>query len=181
MPAVLHSFEAKIQKNRKFTEKVADTINRLCGSFGFFVLNVVIFFSWLVINTGLVPHLPIIDPFPFSFLTMAVSLEAIFLSIFVLISQNRQSTIDSIREEIHLQINEIAEKEITKILKLVSELHQAKFKSRLPDPELDRMLQTTDASKIAKAVEKELEPEPLLISELIEKLEDKLPLYRRKK
>lgn len=175
------SFEAKIQKNRKFTERVADDITRFAGSFAFFVVNVLFFLVWILINTGRIPPLPVVDPFPFTFLTMIVSLEAIFLSIFVLISQNRQSTIDSIREEIHLQINEIAEKEITKSLQLLGDLHRARFPKSPPDLQLDRMLRTTDAGKIAAEVEKELEPEPLVISEFIEKLEEKIPLYRRKK
>src|SRR3989344_249155 len=181
MTAVPVSFEAKIQKNRKFTEKLADNITRLAGSFSFFVVNIVFFSLWILINTGRLPPLPVIDPYPFTFLTMLVSLEAIFLAIFVLISQNRQSTIDSIREEVHLQINEIAEKEITKSLRLLTDLHRANFPESPPDPELDHMLKKIDTGKITAAVEKELEPEPLVISEFIEKLEDKIPLYRRKK
>jgi uncharacterized membrane protein len=112
---------------------------------------------------------------------MIVSLEAIFLSIFVLISQNRQSTISTLREEIHLQINEIAEKEITKCLELLSGLYKAKFPNQPPDPELERMLQTLSTSKIEQKLEKELEPRALTISEFLEKLEEKIPFYRRKK
>jgi uncharacterized membrane protein len=172
------SIEAKLQKNRKLEEKIADDITRFCGSFSFFVLNAIFFIFWILFNTGRIPGLPIIDPFPFILLTMVVSLEAIFLSIFVLISQNRQSVIDSLREEIHLQLNEIAEKEITKCLKLVSDLHTARFPKIPPDPDLPRMLKDTDTEKIEARLEKELEPEPLAISEFLEKLEQKIPAYR---
>ena len=175
------TFESKIQKNRKLTEALADDISRLSGSFVFLVLNILFFAFWLLLNTGQLPGLPIIDPFPFIFLTMIVSLEAICLSIVVLISQNRQSVIASIREEIHLQINQIAEREITKCLKLIADIHASHFPDSSPDPELLRMLKKTDTGKLEAQIEKELEPQPLVISEFLEKLEEKIPISQRKK
>lgn len=166
------SLEAKLSKSRRFTEKIADDINRIAGSFSFFVINTICFTIWILGNSGKIPNFPIIDPFPFILLTMIVSLEAIFLSIFVLISQNRQATTDSLREEIHLQINQIAEREITKALKLISEIHLSHFPNRAPDPELERMLKTIDTKKIEANIEKELTPQPLVISELAEKVEN---------
>ena len=135
-----HSFEAKLQKNRSFTQKLADEITRIAGSFLFFLINVFFFAGWIIINTNLVTQIsPAFDPFPFPLLTTIVSLEAIILAIFVLISQNRQANVDSLREEIHLQINEIAEKEITKSLKLLTEIHAKTVGQSEPDPELERM------------------------------------------
>jgi uncharacterized membrane protein len=176
-----HSIEAKLQKNRRFTEKLADEINRVSGSFFFFVLNIALFAGWIFINSGRISNLPVFDPYPFTFLTMVVSLEAIVLSIFVLISQNRQSTIDTLREEIHLQINEVAEREITKCLQLLTDLHRKEFPNSPPDPELERMLSPVNPQKIQSSLQKELEPPPLVLSELIEKIEEKLASYRRKK
>ena len=172
--AQTRSFEAKLSKNRHLWERLADDINRIAGSFGFFILNALFFILWITVNTGQIKGLPIVDPFPFILLTMIVSLEAIFLSIFVLISQNRQSTIDSLREEIHLQINEIGEREITKSLRLLSDIHKAHFPDSPKDPELERMLKATNTEKIEASVEKELEPSPLVISELLEKVEEKV-------
>jgi uncharacterized membrane protein len=77
MPRI-KSFEAKIMKNRSFAQKLADTINSRAGSFTFFVVHIVIFGAWVMFNKS--------DPYPYGFLTMIVSLEAIFLSIFVLMS-----------------------------------------------------------------------------------------------
>ena len=172
------SFEAKIQKNRRFTERLADEINRLAGSFAFFLINLLVFSTWIIVNIGLVPSVPTFDPYPFTLLTTIVSLEAIFLAIFVLISQNRQSTIDTLREEIHLQINEIAEKEITKALKLISEIHANTVGTNTPDIELERMLKTINTTKIENKLEKELESPPLVISELFEQLEKKLGIKK---
>lgn len=172
------SFEAKLKHHRTWPERLADDINRLAGSFGFFVLNVFIFVLWILVNTGQIPILPIIDPYPFTFLTMLVSLEAIFLSVFVLMSQNRASNIDSLREEIHLHINQIAEREITKALKLLVEIRDKVVASPTPDPELNQMLKAVDTASIEKQVEKELEPPPLVISELLENMEKRLHLKK---
>lgn len=174
-----YSFEGKIQKNRRFTEKIADSINATAGSFSFFILHVAGFSAWIAMNTGHLPGWPIVDPFPFSLLTMIVSLEAIFLSIFVLMSQNRQSAIQSLREEIHLQINQIAEKEVTKSLKLLSEIHAKVVNSKDVDPELDRMLKTLDTGRIESHMEKELTPpKPLVISDFLAQFE-KIIHFRR--
>ncbi len=178
--AAFHSIEAKLVKSRTPLERLADDVNHFAGSFNFLILNALFFGSWILVNSGKVGLVPF-DPFPFILLTMIVSLEAIFLSVFVLISQNRQSTIDTLREEIHLQINEIAEREVTKCLELLNDLHKAKFPKRVADPQLERMLRETNTNQISARIEKELGPTPLVISEFFEKLEEKIPLLSRKK
>lgn len=147
MPEI-KSFEAKLLKNRTFTQKLADVINSRAGSFTFFIVHVIIFGLWIAFNKS--------DPYPYGFLTMAVSLEAIFLSIFVLMSQNRQAQIDSLREEIHLQVNEIAEQEITKVLKLVSEIYTKVLPEKPLDPEVKNMLHSLNTSKIEAEIERQL-------------------------
>jgi len=144
----IKSFEAKLLKNRNFAQRLADTINSHAGSFTVFIIHIIVFSSWVVFNK--------FDPYPYQFLTMVVSLEAIFLSIFVLMSQNRQAQIDSLREEIHLQINEIAEREITKVLKLVSEIYVKNFPDKPLDPEVKKMLREINTSKIEAEIERQL-------------------------
>ncbi len=82
---------------------------------------------------------------------MIVSLEAIFLSIFVLVSQNRSSYVDALREELHLQVNLIAEEEITKVLRVLAEIRK-KVGITKPDPELERMLKRIDTNYIEKSL-----------------------------
>jgi uncharacterized membrane protein len=94
------SFEAKSLKSRSFLTQVADDLTEAFGSTTFLFLNALFFIAWIILNAGIIPDLPAFDPFPYGLLTMAVSLEAIFLSIFVLVSQNRSSYISSIREEV---------------------------------------------------------------------------------
>ena len=92
-------------------QRVADWISEFSGSMAFLLINAVWFASWIAINTlplGIRPF----DPYPFGFLTMIVSLEAIFLSCFVLISQKRQSEKDRVRSDIEYEVNVKAELEV---------------------------------------------------------------------
>jgi CRP/FNR family transcriptional regulator, cyclic AMP receptor protein len=92
-------------------QRVADWISWFSGSMMFLTLNLVWFVIWIAINTWEF-NLPQFDPYPFGLLTMIVSLEAIFLSCFVLISQNRQAEKDRVRADIEYEINVKAELEI---------------------------------------------------------------------
>jgi uncharacterized membrane protein len=94
-------------------EKVADVIAAFTGSITFLVLNAAWFASW--IGWNLMPGVHHFDPYPFGFLTMVVSLEAIFLSIFVLVSQNRQAAKDRLRADSEYEVNLKAEAEISQL------------------------------------------------------------------
>lgn len=91
-------------------ERIADAIAAFSGSIAFLVANAVWFVAWIVWN--MLPVGGHFDPYPFGFLTMVVSLEAIFLSIFVLISQNRQAAKDRLRADAEYEVNLKAELEI---------------------------------------------------------------------
>lgn len=93
-------------------QRIADWIAWFSGSMQFLIINALIFIVWIAINIfplGIVQF----DPFPFGLLTMIVSLEAIFLSCFVLISQNRQSEKDHLRSDVEYEVNINAELEIS--------------------------------------------------------------------
>ena len=108
-------------------ERLADWITAFAGSLRFVYLHTAWFGLWIIINLGLVAAvvgglIQPFDPFPFGLLTMIVSLEAIFLSTFVMISQNRQAAIADHRAELDYQVNVQAEAEIAKLLVLVEAL-----------------------------------------------------------
>lgn len=153
-PEVRHqfyrSYEAKALKSRSFLTRIADRLTSIFGSTGFLILNAIFFAVWIPINLSLTPIAPF-DHYPFGLLTMIVSLEAIFLSIFVLVSQNRSSYVDSLREELHLQVNLIAEEEVTKILKVLAEIRQ-KVGIKEEDPELDKMIKRIDTNYIEQSI-----------------------------
>ena len=113
-------------------ERVADAIAAFSGSITFLLLNAGWFTFWIVWNTT--PALPHFDPYPFGFLTMMVSLEAIFLSIFVLVSQNRQGAKDRLRADAEYEVNLKAELEVAHLHEKVDFLTE-ELLVRLPRPD----------------------------------------------
>jgi len=102
-----------VEDKRTMVQKAADWIAEFSGSILFLFIHIVLFFVWIVMNVGSgVPGIPMFDQFPFGLLTMAVSLEAIILSVFVLLSQNRQVAKDRVRSDIEYDVNLKAELEI---------------------------------------------------------------------
>jgi uncharacterized membrane protein len=101
---------------------MADLIAKFCGSFTFVWVHVIWFGGWVLINV--LPNFRHFDPFPFTFLTLVVSLEAIFLSAFILISQNQKTRLSERRNQLDLQINLLTEQENTKMLKLLERMAQ---------------------------------------------------------
>ncbi len=152
---VFRSFKAKSNARRTIAEKLADWITNYFGSISFLILNAFFFVGWIMINTGKIHGIPAFDPFPFNLLTTFVSLEAIVLAIFVLISQNRATKVEDIREEVDLQINIIAEKEITKLMKMTALLLKKTGIDVAEDQELQKMLKATSAEELQKRLEKE--------------------------
>jgi uncharacterized membrane protein len=100
------------QDQRTLVQKSADWIAAFAGSIPFLLIHVALFAFWLVVNWVKIPGVPQFDPYPFGFLTLAVSLEAIFLSVFVLLSQNRQAAKDRVHADIEYDVNLKAELEI---------------------------------------------------------------------
>lgn len=145
-------------KKRSWSSKLADYLTSYFGSANFLLINIIIFALWIVVNTGVIPFLPIFDPYPFVLLITFVSLEAIILTTVVLMSQKRQSTTDIIREELQLQVELITEKEMTKMLQLLKLLLE-KQGVKIEDEELDEMVKKINTSYIERKLEKELHGE----------------------
>lgn len=141
-------FRTKLEKNKKPIDKFADFLTNSFGTIWFLIVHAIFFFGWLILNSGLVPNFKTFDPFPYGLLTTIVSLEAIFLSIFVLISQKRANDIDELREEIDLQINIQAENEITKVINMLDKIHNHLGLSSKDDAELKLMKERTNLNKI---------------------------------
>jgi uncharacterized membrane protein len=117
----LKAREKAEERRATFDERLAAAITAFAGSMRFVYLHLLIFGSWIVANLGWIPGLPPWDP-TFVVLGMIASVEAIFLSTFVLISQNRMAAMADRRADLDLQINLLAEHELTKVVTLVSAL-----------------------------------------------------------
>lgn len=109
----------QFERDKSWHGRIADRITRLTGSMTFLCLQALVFAFWLLWNSGLGPPEWRWDPFPFVLLAMGASVEAIFLSTFVLISQNRMATLEDQRAELDLQITLLSEHEITHLITLV--------------------------------------------------------------
>ncbi len=152
---VYKSFRAKVNSQRGPIEVLADEITAGFGSITFALFHIVWYVVWILINTGRIDWLPIFDPYPFGLLTTMVSLEAIFLSIFVLISQNRESQITDLRSEIDFHVNMQAEQEVTKMLHMVEEIHNHLGIPKIRDKELEAMKKPIDPDKLAEEIKQE--------------------------
>lgn len=145
-------FHSNLHFQRDWTDAFADFLTLQFGTISFLIVNSLFFLAWLIFNLGAFGTRPF-DPFPFNLLTTAVSLEAIFLAIVVLISQNRQSKVADIRQQMDFEIDVRSEEEITKILHMVDDLRRASgIKAR--DPELEAMKHRIDLEQMQKEAEK---------------------------
>jgi len=138
---IIELLHREADERRTTQECVADAITAFSGSMSFLYVHLVWFAGWVVVNVGLVPGVRPFDPFPFGFLTMVVSLEAIFLATFVLISQNRQSAVSEEREALDLQIDLLAEYEITRMLRLVDKMAEHMGIEDAYDAEIDQLVE----------------------------------------
>lgn len=108
----------KADGERSLQDRVADAVTAFAGSMVFVHLHIAWFATWVILNTGRV-GVQVFDPFPYGLLTMVVSLEAIFLSTLVLITQNRLSAEVEHRAELDLHIGLLAEHELTRVLQML--------------------------------------------------------------
>ena len=114
--------EKSAMADRSSADRVSDAVTWLAGSAGFVAAHIIAFAFWIGINVGLVSGVEPFDPYPFNFLTLVVSLEAIFLAIFVLMSQNRAARLADRRAHLDLQVDLLAERELTVMLHMLRAL-----------------------------------------------------------
>jgi uncharacterized membrane protein len=149
--ALLH--RQRLEEERKSTaNRVADRITAFTGSLAFVYIHLLVFGAWIVINAGWVPGVPRFDP-SFVVLAMAASVEAIFLSTFVLISQNRMAAMAERRANLDLQISLLAEHEITRLITLVGAVAERLGVEESHDPELTELAQDVRPEAVLDKIE----------------------------
>src|SRR3954447_17968910 len=142
--------ESAQRENRTIGERIAETVAQFCGSMTFVWVHIAWFGLWIILNT--IPDIRF-DPFPYTFLTLVGSLEAIFLSTFILISQNHDTKLSEKRNHLDLQINLLSEQENTKMLQL---LHQIAAKVGVKsddDPDISVLEEATRPDKLGEQIE----------------------------
>ncbi|TWO68311.1 DUF1003 domain-containing protein [Caenimonas sedimenti] len=136
---------------RSTADRIAEFVAQFCGSIVFVWIHVALFAGWIAWNV--LPGLPHFDPYPFTFLTLCVSLEAIFLSSFILISQNYEMRVTERRSQLDLQINLLAEQENTKMLQLLELIARKVGATDHEDPEVGALEQATRPETLARQIE----------------------------
>jgi uncharacterized membrane protein len=144
--------EEATQANRNRFDRMADGITRFCGSMRFVLFHGVWYVAWIVLNSAIAPDRRW-DPFPFPLLTLIVSLEAIFLSTFILISQNRQGALNERRAELDLQVNLLSEQENTKMLELLKKIGGKVGVDCSDDPEMEALEEVTRPRKLLEQID----------------------------
>jgi uncharacterized membrane protein len=148
----IHRLECAALRHRSWTDLLADRVSGFGGSPTFLWLHVLWFGAWLTFNS--LPAVKHFDPFPFTFLTLVVSLEAIFLSTFILISQNHAARISDRRNQLDLQINLLTEQENTKMLHLLTRIAKKLDVDPGDQASLHALEQATRPDRLAEQIER---------------------------
>ena len=148
---MVRKLEEAAGQEKTTSDRVARLIAKFCGSMTFVWVHVIGFAGWIAIN--LVPGVKHIDPFPFTFLTFIVSLEAIFLSTFILISQNQDARVTDRRNHLDLQINLLSEQENTKMLMMLRAIAEEVGARIDRDEEMAVLAQETELEKVVAQIE----------------------------
>jgi len=148
---MIADLEARSSAKRSALDRLSDAVSAFASSSSFLLLHLAWFVGWIALNSRRTGAL---DPYPFTFLTFLVSLEAIFLTSFVLISQNHIETQAQRRAALDLQINLLAEREMTSVLRKVAAIatHLGVSDDDV-DAELSELVEQTDVEAVAKTVD----------------------------
>jgi len=148
--------ERDATEGRSIGERMGDAIAHRAGRLWFIGAHAIWFGGWIVLNAGLVPGIRAFDPYPYQFLTFVVSLEAIFLSLFILMSQNRGNKQADSRSHLDLQINLLAEQESTKMLQMLQKLCEHHKLSIANDPEVELLEHPTQPETLLQELKENL-------------------------
>jgi uncharacterized membrane protein len=152
---LLAKLEHESLTHRSRAERLSDAIAGFAGSLTFVGIHVVWFATWFTVNTGHMPGVRPFDPFPFILLSVAVSCEAVLLSTFVLIKQNRMSRRAEQREHLTLQISLLSEREVTELLRLQQMICE-RLGIQAENADLAELAQDTAVESLARELEEKM-------------------------
>jgi uncharacterized membrane protein len=153
----VRKLDEEFTQRRTFSDRIADAIGGFTGSLKFVVIHAIWISAWLLWNS-LAPDSWRWDPFPFILLSVMVSCEAIFLSTFVLMKQNRMSKREDLRAQLDLQINLLSEREMTLVLQLLQRI-STRLGVRLSGNEIDELTEETSVEALATELRESLPEE----------------------
>jgi len=140
---------------RSWSQRLSDRITNIAASGGSMLAHAIWFTAWILINTDRIPGVTPFDPFPFQLLTMIVSLEAIFLALFVLATQNRLGKQADLRANLDLQIDLLVEREMTAVLQLLKDIAtHLNVDTHVTSDKLSDLIKKTDVTRLADEVDR---------------------------
>jgi uncharacterized membrane protein len=149
--------EEEALERRSSSERLADAIGVFAGSLLFVVLHLVLVVAWLLVNTGEIPSARPFDPYPFSLLGVIVAVEAVVLSSFILMRQNRMMRRGERRDHLNLQVDLLAEQEITKLLQMVRAIcGHLGLQNIMADKEIRELSENTSIESLSQSLEDRL-------------------------
>jgi uncharacterized membrane protein len=149
--------EKEFLDDRTRFERIGDAIGAFIGTMGFVLIHVVVFTLWVLVNVKAIPGVPAFDPYPFMFLSLAVSLEGVLLTTFVLMKQNRMSKRAEQRNQLNLQVDLLSEKEVTKILQMLrSVCDHMGIDNVVADREVKELAENTAVDEIAREIREKM-------------------------
>ena len=161
LPAALENIEciARLEnhflENRTLVDRIGDGVGGFVGTMWFVLIHVAWFVFWFVVNLSLIPGIRPFDPFPFILLSVAVSMEGVLLTTFVLMKQNRMSKRADHRNQLNLQIDMLSERELTKILQMLTVISsKLGLEETASEPEVAQLSQTTAVDVLAHEIKK---------------------------
>jgi uncharacterized membrane protein len=158
LDVVQQNIDALLEHERRaleqlpISDRIAERVTAIAGSSWFLYANVAWFTIWILMNEGWY-GMRKFDPYPFGLLTLALSIEAIVLSIFVLVSQNRMQSESDRRSELDVQINLLTEYEITQVLKLTTAIARKLEVAEASDPDLRALLKEVNPTEVLEQIE----------------------------
>jgi uncharacterized membrane protein len=157
------ALEREALHHRSATDRLTDAVTSAAGTAAFVIAHAAFFTVWITLNaTGEVRF----DPYPFNFLMLIVSLEAIFLTSMVLMTQNRMTRQADKRAHLDLQVNLLAEQELTAILQMLQALCQrAGVEVKIRDARVEQLVKETDIHQLADALDRELTDEKAIATD----------------
>jgi len=151
----IKSWDRALLLRRSKIERLSDSITLAAAAGPSIVIHAIWFAAWIAINTGAVPIVNPFDPFPFQLLTMIVSLEAIFLALFVLASQNRLAKQSDLRANLDLQIDLLVEREMTAVLQLLNDIAKhLEVDTDVTTDQISDLIKKTDVTRLANEVDR---------------------------
>jgi uncharacterized membrane protein len=155
--AAIAKLEEAALDRRTRTARDSDAIVKFIGSMKFLVPHVILVLVWITLNLNLIPNLRAFDPFPFGILALFVASESVFLTICVLISQNRMARQAERRYHLDLQVGMLAEQELTMMLQMLQKLcQQSGVDVKSATQQVQGFSETTDVHKLASELEEKL-------------------------